>query len=601
MMPPLTLTSCPATVFRLTACSRENLWRKSIPALFSLLFLTAILPAAAQRALGPLERFAKECPVVRIVPERLPDLNVPRSGHSIFYTNGELTVAGGHTTGFVPTPTAEYLAEGEWHQMQMVYSHDNGFAARMRTSSPNGSAQPGEVIIGGGHDEPLGVGQTFTMECYRPATHSFEGFGCLDRRRVLANATQLTDGRVIVSGNNYAADAIACFDGTPEVEPLKDVAQGRNNPYILPIGHDDAIIFGGRDVYAKPTDTAWVDRVKGEAFRVPLLEQWRPMYVDQPFSSDACSIGNVFMQPRAETKLAWALPRQRKGRMKSNHTYLLPATDKSGQTGIIMVRDTLFSLLPTACPVPTKSGHGPILYTGHIAVDTTHRRGYLIGVDSLCTRQYVLAIDYARRPAALTLYETDAVEHATVTIPIVTPDGDLILTGGNPGTNYKPLSTVWLYRFGTEAQMASSGLPLWLWLTLGAVVLAVVAYLVLYMLRRRKAPVAKEEDATTEAELLQRICDVIEHDQRYLTQRLRLSDIAVELGVSTGTLTDCISNQRHCTFAQLVAEYRVHHAQRFLTENPDIKLSALAAASGFTSESTFFRSFKAVNLHHSKW
>ena len=44
--------------------------------------------------------------MVRMVPERLPDLTVPRSGHCIFYANGELTVAGGHTTNFVPATTA---------------------------------------------------------------------------------------------------------------------------------------------------------------------------------------------------------------------------------------------------------------------------------------------------------------------------------------------------------------------------------------------------------------------------------------------------------------------------------------------------------------
>ena len=51
------------------------------------------------------------CPEVRIVPERLPSMNVPRSGHNIFYADGELTAAGGHTTNFVPTPTAEYYAD----------------------------------------------------------------------------------------------------------------------------------------------------------------------------------------------------------------------------------------------------------------------------------------------------------------------------------------------------------------------------------------------------------------------------------------------------------------------------------------------------------
>ena len=66
------------------------------------------------------------CPVVRIEAERLPDMNVPRSGHSAILVNGEVTVLGGHTSGFVLTPTAEYLKDGEWHQLQTVYNHDGG-------------------------------------------------------------------------------------------------------------------------------------------------------------------------------------------------------------------------------------------------------------------------------------------------------------------------------------------------------------------------------------------------------------------------------------------------------------------------------------------
>ena len=51
-------------------------------------------------------------PIVKLQLERLPDLNTPRAGHAVFCVNGELTVAGGHTNGFVPTPTAEYFKDG---------------------------------------------------------------------------------------------------------------------------------------------------------------------------------------------------------------------------------------------------------------------------------------------------------------------------------------------------------------------------------------------------------------------------------------------------------------------------------------------------------
>ena len=98
------------------------------------------------------------------------------------------------------------------------------------------------------------------------------------------------------------------------------------------------------------------------------------------------------------------------------------------------------------------------------------------------------------------------------------------------------------------------------------------------------------------------ICQVIERDRQYLTSRLRLSDIAVELGVNVTALAECIDRQRHCTFAQLIAEYRVRHVQQLLSEHPDMKLSAVIAESGFTSESTFFRSFKAVTgLSPKEW
>ena len=397
------------------------------------------------------------CPTVRIVPERLPDMTMPRSGHSIFYVNGELTVAGGHTTNFVPTPTAEYYADGEWHAMTMAYTHDNGFAVVL---------QSGEVIIGGGHTEPLGIGQTFMLERYTPETHKFEGFGCLDKRRVLANGTQLADGRVIIAGNHYADDAIGCYDGQSQVHHLKNVVQGRSNPYILPVANDDAIIIGGNDQYDQHPDTVWADRVKGDAFRVPLLEQWRIVYTDQPFSSKACAT--------------------------DRHTYLLSATDKNGQLGIVMMRDSVFSLLPTTCPIPMQSQWGSIFYKGPVIVDNLRQRGYVMGVDSLYHRQYILSVDYARQPAGLTLYYTDSIEQATITIPVVTPDGDLILAGGIPNDNYKPLSTVWLYRFSTTPSpnaLHAALIPIWLWIVLAVVAVGVLVYILLNTRRRKNRTV----------------------------------------------------------------------------------------------------------------
>ncbi|MBR1726327.1 MAG: AraC family transcriptional regulator, partial [Muribaculaceae bacterium] len=56
----------------------------------------------------------------------------------------------------------------------------------------------------------------------------------------------------------------------------------------------------------------------------------------------------------------------------------------------------------------------------------------------------------------------------------------------------------------------------------------------------------------------------------------------------------CIMDERDCSFSQLVTRCRFDHAQRMMREQPDSKLSAVALASGFANETSFFRVFKSV-------
>lgn len=501
------------------------------------------------------------CKVEHIVPERLPDMNVPRSGHNIFYAGGELTVTGGHTTNFATTSSAEYYADGQWHSMTMAYAHDNGFAVVLRS---------GEVIIGGGHDEPLGIGQTFFLERYHSSTHTFEGFGCLDRRRVLTGATQLADGRIVISGNHYADDDIAYFDGQQQVKHMKTVRQGRSNPYILRMTDGDALILGANDVYDHHPDTVWADRLRGDAIRVPLLEQWRLVYTDQPFNSDACATGMG--------------------------TYLLTVTDRNGQLAFVEVRDTSFTLLPTACPVPMRSYYGPINYKGIVVTDSLRQRGYVLGVDSLYLRQYVLAINYGMRPAQLTLYYTAPIEHAAITIPIVTPEGNLLVVGGIPGDNFKPLANVWLYHFATEPPSLASSWPLWMWALLGlAIAATIVSIIYIFSNRSRSAaPVTPIVLAPKNLELMERINQLMEQEQFYLHSNLKLQDVAVRLQTNSTYVSECINSVCGQTFSQFVNTYRVRYAQELLRRQPEMKTSVVATESGFNTEASFFRNFKAV-------
>ena len=135
--------------------------------------------------------------VAKMQVDYLPPLHIPRSGHHVMYVNGELVVMGGHTNGFVPTRTAEYLVNNTWNVMNMVYDHDFGMV--MRLSS-------GEVLLAGGVEKELGVGQTYGIEKYVPATHSFSGFASMDQKRAMATGAEISGGRVVIAGNWYRED-----------------------------------------------------------------------------------------------------------------------------------------------------------------------------------------------------------------------------------------------------------------------------------------------------------------------------------------------------------------------------------------------------------
>ena len=119
------------------------------------------------------ERFLK------MEAERLPDLNQPRGGHCIVNLNGEITVFGGHTDGFILLKTAEYLKDGKWVEVPMLYPHDFGFSVKL---------PDGRIMIGGGCAENFGIGQSWGTEIYDPKTHSFEPSGVLDRKRTGCSA-----------------------------------------------------------------------------------------------------------------------------------------------------------------------------------------------------------------------------------------------------------------------------------------------------------------------------------------------------------------------------------------------------------------------------
>ena len=95
-------------------------------------------------------------------------------------------------------------------------------------------------------------------------------------------------------------------------------------------------------------------------------------------------------------------------------------------------------------------------------------------------------------------------------------------------------------------------------------------------------------------ELMDRIQALMEEEHLYLRTDLKLQDVAVRLRTNSSYVSECINNVCGLTFSQFTNEYRVRHAQQLLRQQPDMKIVAVTSASGFSTEASFFRNFKAI-------
>ena len=397
----------------------------------------------------------------------------------------------------------------------------------------------------------------------------------------------MDSGRIVISGNWFQDDGIEQYDGSRQSKFVKAVAQHRSYPYIIRTAKDNVIIFGARDNHANDFDTIIIDRLKGKPFTVPLLETWRPLC---PLSGCHCA---CFIGDEA----------------KGDYTNLIPVIRGDSLVSIARVQGETFSLLPTTCPIPMQSQWGAICWYAPILADRKLGRAYIVGYgenypkDTGDHRFYVAAIDYQTTPAPVTLLYSEPQDSVGRYQPVLTDDGDLMVVGGvlHQNNNYDAASTVLLLHVGKGATTAEgSGLPWWLWVLLAVLLVAAAVAFIAIRLRRGKkpagTPVQSADTVTTanDKELMERICRYMEEQQPYLNSELKVQDVADALGTNRTYVSNCIKNVRGCSFSQFVNGYRIAYAQQLLRQNSTIKLSEVWTASGFSSESSFFRAFKAI-------
>ena len=514
-----------------------------------------------QRVLGEVDGV----PFVEMRAERLPDLLKPRGGQHTMLLGDELTVLGGITDGFVLEPTIAYLRDGAWHQVAMKYPHHYGFTTLL---------QDGSVMLGGGCSENFGIGQSWGVETYNPSTHTCKAVGIMDRKRAGVSASVLQDGRVIISGNWYAEDAIEIYEPGDGFSFVKEPAVQRAYPHILPISPENALIFSSEDTHGNVMQDL-VDQLSGEPFTEPLLKEWNIQpYMVNPTSADDLRTGE--------------------------YAYLLPASrQEDGQAGILRLTDGHFSLLETERPLPMAlPGDDPLVWMYSLQVDRASRCAWMYALSG--NGRFVAAkIGYdpifEGGKATLEMFLADKPGGGSFfnNTPRLLEGGRIVLAGGvRNDSHFEATAEVWM--FYTKPVSAAKRVPWWL---LPVCLLVIVAALAFVILRRRRqaAPVSSPEEAENKlrADMMSQILQLIEDEELFKRKDLRMEDIARGLATNRTYISLLLNNFSGTSFTDLVNGYRIRYAQQLMRENPGMHLDDVADASGFSSRTAFFRNFKA--------
>lgn len=169
--------------------------------------------------------------------ERIADMGTARAGHQLFTSGNSIVVAGGHTTGYKLTQTAEVYKDSQWSSIAIGSSHDNGFSAILND---------GRVMVGGGHSANNGEGQSKSVDIYNPSTQNFSKGPDLSIARARCKTAIAGNGGVYVAGNWKADDnSFDYYDGT-QFQSI-GYALGRTAPYLFTNNASDLYVIAPTD------------------------------------------------------------------------------------------------------------------------------------------------------------------------------------------------------------------------------------------------------------------------------------------------------------------------------------------------------------------
>ena len=113
--------------------------------------------------------------------------------------------------------------------------------------------------------------------------------------------------------------------------------------------------------------------------------------------------------------------------------------------------------------------------------------------------------------------------------------------------------------------------------------------------RRDDVPCTKDNIPCTKGEAFQAEQQLFEQwmatEKPYLDPDFQLADIRVVMPKNRTTISQFINSTYGCSFFQLVNRYRIEEAQRLMAAHPDMKMTDVASACGFSSSAVFSRTF----------
>lgn len=95
-----------------------------------------------------------------------------------------------------------------------------------------------------------------------------------------------------------------------------------------------------------------------------------------------------------------------------------------------------------------------------------------------------------------------------------------------------------------------------------------------------------------ESSIINRLVDCFEKDKPYLSNTLKISDVARMIYTNNSYLSRVLNQKMSSNFNQFVNSYRIKHVCEYFIQHPDDNIWIICNKSGFKNQSSFTTAFK---------